>query len=116
MFQRRLHDGALSPERTLASEPLWAEIRSFVSKERKQGVTSNDLRAIAGRSAEFDAVNQLLNQGAKSEDIVLSTTVLPIGPDVTASPTSVSSERTRRKPAGASVGRETAEWRFTFIC
>jgi hypothetical protein len=75
MFQRRLHDGTLSPERTLASEPAWKEVVRFPKTE--QGlVTASKLIAVAAHSAEFDAVNQLLNRGAKPEDIALTTTVL----------------------------------------
>jgi hypothetical protein len=74
-FQRKLVDGSLSPERALASEPLWEKARSFAMAERQMGVTGKDLLAIAARSSEFDAANQLLNQGAKPGDIVLTTTV-----------------------------------------
>ena len=76
MFQRRQRDGSLSPERTLGLEPVWTEIMSFAKAEQSRGVTRTDLLAIAARSAEFDAVNQLLNRGAKPEDIALSTVVL----------------------------------------
>jgi hypothetical protein len=73
MFRRRQHDGSLSHEQTLASEPLWSEIMSFAKAEH---VASKDLLAIAAHSAEFDAVNKLLNRGSKPEDISLSTAVL----------------------------------------
>jgi hypothetical protein len=73
MFRRRQHDGSLSHEQTLASEPLWSEIMSFAKAEQ---AASKDLLAIASHSAEFDAVNQLVNRGSKPEDIALSTTVL----------------------------------------
>ena len=76
MFQRRQQDGSLSPERILGSEPVWTEIMSFAKAEQSRGVTTTDLLAIASRSAEFDAVNQLLNRGANPEDIALSTVVL----------------------------------------
>ena len=72
MFQRRQQDGSLSPERILGSEPVWTEIMSFAKPEQSRGVTRTDLLAIASRSAEFDAVNQLLNRGANPEDIALS--------------------------------------------
>jgi hypothetical protein len=76
MLQRRRHDGGLSHEQTLAAEPLWTEIMSFARAEQGRGVPGKDLLALAARSAEFDAVNQLLNRGAKPEDITLSTVVL----------------------------------------
>jgi hypothetical protein len=76
MFRRRQRNGSLSHEQALASEPLWAEIMSFAMAEQAAGVAGKDLLAIASHSAEFDAVNQLLNRGAKPEDIALSTAVL----------------------------------------
>jgi hypothetical protein len=74
-FQRRLQDGTLSPERTLASEPAWTEVMRFAKAEQAQ-VSGSELVAIAAHSAEFDAANQLLNRGAKTEDVVLTTAVL----------------------------------------
>jgi hypothetical protein len=49
---------------------------SFARAEQGRGVAGKDLLAIASHSAEFDAVNQLLNRGADPEDVVLSTAVL----------------------------------------
>jgi hypothetical protein len=74
-FQRRPQDGTLSPERTLASEPAWTDAMRFQRAEQAQ-VTGSDLVAIAAHSTEFDAVNQLLNRGAKPQDIALSTALL----------------------------------------
>jgi hypothetical protein len=47
----------------------------FAKAEQTQ-VSGSELVAIAAHSAEFDAVNQLLNRGAKTEDMVLATAVL----------------------------------------
>ncbi|HKU25748.1 MAG TPA: hypothetical protein VJQ54_09775, partial [Candidatus Sulfotelmatobacter sp.] len=58
-FQRKLRDGNISATRLLEEEPLWAEVLSFAKSERQAGVTGKALLAIAGRSSEFDAVNQL---------------------------------------------------------
>lgn len=76
MFQRRRHDGGLSHEKALAVEPLWTEIMSFARAEQGRGVAGRDFLTIAARSAEFDAVNQLLNRGFRPEDIALSNVVL----------------------------------------
>jgi len=75
MFRRRLHDGTLSPERTLTSEPAWAEVMRFAKTEQGQ-VMGSELIAVAAHSAEFGSVNQLLNRAAKPEDIALTATVL----------------------------------------
>jgi hypothetical protein len=76
MFRRRQYDGSLSHEQTLASEALWAEIVSFARAEQAGGVAGKDLLAVASHSAEFHALNQLLNRGSKLENIALSTVVL----------------------------------------
>ena len=75
-FQRKLADGSLSSERPLDSEPLWAEVVSFARAEKSSGVNGDALLAIAGRSSEFDAVNQLANRGSKLKDIALTPAVL----------------------------------------
>jgi hypothetical protein len=76
MFRRRQHDGSLTHDQRLTSDPLWTEIMLFARGEQAAGVAGKDFLAIASHSAEFDAVNQLLNRGSKPEDIVLSTAVL----------------------------------------
>jgi hypothetical protein len=68
-FQRKLCDGGISAKRLLVEEPLWAEVLSFAESERRAGVSGEALLVIAARSAEFDAVNQLLNKGSKLENI-----------------------------------------------
>lgn len=75
-FRRKLADGELSAERPLDSEPVWSIMLSFARAEKRSGVTGKALLVIAARSSEFDAVNQLTNQGSKLEDIVLTPTVL----------------------------------------
>lgn len=74
-FQRRQLDGSLSQESALVSDPLWQEIFSFAVTEKQRVVAGKDLLAIAVHGSEFDAVNQLLKQGAKAGDIVLTTPV-----------------------------------------
>lgn len=76
MFQRRRHSGGLSHEQALAAEPFWTEIMSFAKAEQGRGAPGKDLFAIGARSAEFDAVNRLLNRGVRPNDITLSATVL----------------------------------------
>jgi len=79
-FQRRQHNGSLSHEERLASNPLWAEIMSYARAEQAAGAAGKDLLVIASHSAEFDAVNKLLNRGSKLQDIALSTAV-PLWPE-----------------------------------
>jgi len=84
-FQRKLADGRLSSEQRLAANPLWAEAMSFAEAEKKTGITAKSLLVVAARSAEFDAANQLVNQGSKLVDLVLLPIVLQWpeeGPDV----------------------------------
>jgi hypothetical protein len=83
-YRRALSDGTYSPPISLSSDTLWNEAKEFAETEIKSGVNGERLLAIAGRSAEFDAANQLLNSGSKLEDIKLTEPVLlwPVsGPD-----------------------------------
>ncbi len=73
-FQRKLTNGRLSAEQRLAANPLWAEAVAFAEAEKKTEITGEALLVVAARSAEFDAANQLANQGSKLEDIVLMPT------------------------------------------
>lgn len=76
MFQRMTPSGDLSAERPLSSEPVWGEVVSFAQAEAGRGVSRKDLLAVAGRSAELDAANQLLRQGSKLEGLILTTALL----------------------------------------
>lgn len=83
-YRRISADGTSSPLIQLTSEPLWNEAMAFAKAEVESGKKGQDLLLIAGRSAEFDAANKLLNTGAKPEGIrfVASTLCWPeSGPD-----------------------------------
>lgn len=58
-------------EQSLSSHPVWMEINEFV-KTRGHMFGKDEWLAIAGRSAEFDAVNQLLNRGASLSNLILT--------------------------------------------
>jgi hypothetical protein len=73
-FQRKL-PGGICEELPLSSEPVWNEAVEFASAEVERGVSSKDLLAVAGRSAEFDIANQLLNKGSKLVNIVFTSPV-----------------------------------------
>src|SRR5262252_9393415 len=75
-YRRALPDGTTTPPTRLSRDPLWNELMSFARSEITGGVEGQQLLAIAGRSAEFDAVNQLLNRGSKPADLRLTETVL----------------------------------------
>jgi hypothetical protein len=83
-YRRALSDGTYSPSVSLSSDALWNESKKFAEAEIKSGVLGQDLLAIAGRSAEFDAANKLLNSGRKLENIKFTEPVLlwpASGPD-----------------------------------
>ncbi len=63
--------------RPLSSEAVWGQLYNFARSQITQGISSQDLLNIAGRSAEFDAINQALNQGYELEDGVLGPCVVP---------------------------------------
>jgi hypothetical protein len=83
-FQRMQARGKNSSARLLSSEPVWNAVIAFARDEAARGISRDDLLAVAGRSAEFQAVNQMLNQGSNLRDIVLTPTLLTwaeAGPD-----------------------------------
>lgn len=75
-FRRLLPDGSISTEKPLSSEPVWESLVTFAQSEIERGMAEHDILAVAGRSAEFHAVNQLLQSGSRLENVVLSTPVL----------------------------------------
>jgi hypothetical protein len=76
-FQRRLPNGESTEKRFLSSEPMWNAVVGFSRNEAERGVSRAELIAVAKRSAEFAAANQLLNAGAKLEDLVFTPVVFP---------------------------------------
>src|SRR5690242_13311478 len=70
-FERILPDGRIS-SKSLSSEPLWESAVAFARTEADHGVSGKDLLAVAGRSAELHAANQLLQEGAKLEDLAFT--------------------------------------------
>jgi hypothetical protein len=49
---------------------------SFAQAEARRGASKEDVLAVAGRSAELDAANQLLKEGSKPKDLILTTALL----------------------------------------
>jgi hypothetical protein len=74
-FRRVLPDGTTC-EQLLSSEPVWNAAIAFGRAEVERGASGEDLLAVAGRSAEFDAANQLLQSGSKLKDIAFTVPVL----------------------------------------
>jgi hypothetical protein len=75
-FRRRLPNNQVSTEQPLSSDPIGLNVLSFAQSDIDAAVARRDLLAVAGRSAEFDAVNRLLNKGSKLKDLVLSSPIL----------------------------------------
>jgi hypothetical protein len=68
----------------LDAEPIWSAAYNFAGNEVRRGISRSDLLAIAGRSAEFQAINELLNKGSKLSDVKLTAPFLAwpeAGPD-----------------------------------
>jgi hypothetical protein len=74
-FDRALSDGRTSRQ-ALSSEPLWDLVVDFARNEANHGVSGKDLISVAGRSAEFQAANELLQQRAKLENMAFMPPVL----------------------------------------
>ena len=70
---RRVDGDVLSPEQSLNSEPIWRDVWSYVS-EAGAMQTRSEILKIAARSAEFSAVNQLLNNGSAPQNVRLGST------------------------------------------
>jgi hypothetical protein len=60
-----------STQQPLESQPVWVEVNEFANT-RGRTLGKQEWLAIAGRSAEFEAVNRLLNGGASPHAIVLT--------------------------------------------
>jgi hypothetical protein len=75
-FRRPLPDGGLSAETPFSAEPIWEAALAFAKAEVEHGLLKKDLLFLAGRSAEFDAANQLLQKGSELRNVVFSVPVL----------------------------------------
>ena len=73
-FRRGNAESELTP---FVSDPVWNAVLEFAETERNGGFQYHEFVAVAGRSAEFQGVNDLLNQGSKPQDIALLPVVLP---------------------------------------
>lgn len=53
-----------SPLKTqsLSSEPVWLPFLAYAESEIRSGATSEEILMVAGRSAEFHAINQMLHK------------------------------------------------------
>ena len=74
-FRRQRRDGTISPEIELKSEPVWNAAIAFARRDVQNGLSRDDKLRLAGRSAEFQAANSLLQQGSKLEDIVFTPSI-----------------------------------------
>ena len=65
-----------SVTRSLSSQPIYRAALEIARGEEKSGVARNDFLAVAGRTAEFNAISQALDGGSKPEDLVLTPPVI----------------------------------------
>jgi hypothetical protein len=82
-FRRKLPDGTYGTY-LLSSEPVWDAAVTFAHSEADRNVPGRDLLAVAARSAEFHAANQLLQKGSKLENLSFTPPILiwpESGPD-----------------------------------
>jgi len=52
--------------------PIWVPFLAYAESEIRRGVGRDELLMVAGRSAEFHAINQLLDQGSELKNVVLT--------------------------------------------
>ena len=74
-FQRRWPDGNIQ-EHMFSSDSIWNAAMEFARAEIKRGVSGDALLAVAIRSAEFDAANQLLQKGLQLKDVAFTPPIL----------------------------------------
>jgi hypothetical protein len=67
-FRCMRSDGSVGAPRPLTSDPDWLAIDRFVSK--RMTTEKDSLAAIMTRSAEFDSINQALNNGSELKNLV----------------------------------------------
>jgi hypothetical protein len=61
---------------SLSLEPVWVPFLAYAESEIGAGSRRDELLMVAGRSAEFHAINQLLDKGAELKNLVLTPTSL----------------------------------------
>lgn len=69
---------------SLSSIPLWSSLVAYAESEPGRGATSQQILMVAGRSAEFQAINEMLDTKAELKNLVLTPIRLPWpedGPD-----------------------------------
>ena len=69
---------------SLSSVAIWVPLLAYAEANIREGATSQEILMVAGRSAEFQAVNQLLDKKAELKNLVLTPILLPWpkdGPD-----------------------------------
>jgi|ERR1700722_3116181 hypothetical protein len=58
---------------SLSSEPLWIFFLASAESELRGGTARREMLMVAGRSAEFQAINQMLDKGAELKNVALPT-------------------------------------------
>jgi hypothetical protein len=65
---------AVSPLKiqSLSCESVWIPFLAYAESEIREGVARREILMVAGRSAEFHAINQMLDKGAELKNVVLT--------------------------------------------
>jgi hypothetical protein len=58
--------------RSLACEPLWIPLLAYAESEIREEAERREMLIVAGRSAEFQAINQMRDKGAELKNLVLT--------------------------------------------
>ena len=66
-----------SKTQSLSLEPVWVPVLAYAESEIRGAATNQDIILVAGRSAEFQAINEMLNKKAELKNIVLTPILLP---------------------------------------
>jgi hypothetical protein len=71
---------------SLSFEPVWIPFLAYAESEIRGGTARREMLMVAGRSAEFQAINRMLDEGAELKNVALTTISLlwpESGPKVT---------------------------------
>ena len=77
-FSNSFTRGTSSPRvQSLSLEPVWVPLLAYAESEMRGGLTKEQILMVAGRSAEFQAINELLRKGTGLKNVALTPIMLP---------------------------------------
>jgi len=63
--------------KSLSSEPIWIDALEYAETEMRKDATRDEILMVAGRSAEFQGINQMLHKGSQLKNLALTPLSFP---------------------------------------